>query len=69
MPGELGNEEEQAGVGYYEHRYSPDDSPNSPPMGTIGDMRCKPSPKSVMKVLRDFTKERLQNEQGIQEFP
>jgi len=24
MPGELGNEEDQQGVGYYEHRYSPD---------------------------------------------
>jgi len=24
MPGELGNEETQAGVGYYEHRYDPD---------------------------------------------
>lgn len=67
MPGELGNEDEQAGVGYYEHRYSPDETPNSPPMGPIGEMRPKPSQKSVMKVLRDYTTERMRSEQGKQE--
>jgi hypothetical protein len=84
MPGELGNEEEQSGVGYYEHKYSPDDTANMEPQGTIGDMKKKPSQnsasnseategtqnrptqRSVMKVLRNFTKERMQNEQGKQ---
>lgn len=66
MPGELGNEEEQSGVGYYEHRYSPDDTPNMEPQGTIGEMQKKPTQRSVMKVLRNFTKERMENEQGKQ---
>lgn len=69
MPGELGNEDEQQGVGYYEHRYSPDDDPNSEPPGQIGDMRKKPSQHSVLKVLRNFTEERMKLEQGAQEFP
>jgi hypothetical protein len=86
MPGELGNEEEQSGVGYYEHKYSPDDTPNMMPQGTIGEMRKKPSQnsapnsdstedtqnrptqRSVMKVLRNFTKERMEKEHGKQEL-
>jgi hypothetical protein len=86
MPGELGNEEEQSGVGYYEHKYSPDDTANMMPQGTISDMQKKPSqnsaPKSdssggtqnrpiqrsVMKVLRNFTKERMEKEHGKQEL-
>lgn len=68
MPGELGNEEEQSSVGYYEHRYSPDDDPCTEPPGTIEDMRKKTSPKSVMKVLRDYTENQMRSEQGKQEF-
>jgi|WetSurMetagenome_2_1015567.scaffolds.fasta_scaffold321476_1 hypothetical protein len=68
MPGELGNEEEQAGVGYYEHRTPPDDTPNMEPPGSIEDMRKKTRPTSVMKVLRDFTEEQMKNEQGKQEL-
>ena len=66
MPGELGNEEEQGGVGYYEHRYSPDDTANMEPRGTIEDMHKKPTQRSIMKVLRNFTKDRMENEQGKQ---
>ena len=55
MPGELGNEEEQPGVGYYEHRYSPDDDPSIAPRSETGDMKRQvKNPTSVMKVLRDF---------------
>lgn len=69
MPGELGNEEEQQGVGYYEHRYAPDDDPNTEPPGDIESMRKRPNNKSVMKVLRDFTEERMKAEQGkVQEY-
>jgi hypothetical protein len=67
MPGELGNEDEQQGVGYYEHRYAPDDDPNMPPRGTIEDMRKKTKPTSVMKVLRDYTEQCGIAEQGQQE--
>jgi hypothetical protein len=68
MPGELGNEEESNMVGYYEHRYSPDDTPNMEPPGTIENMQKKPTQRSVMKVLRNFTKERMEKEQGKQEL-
>jgi len=67
MPGELGNEEEQQGVGYYEHRVSPDDTPNMNPPGTISDMRKKVPSKSIMKVLRDFSEGQVPPESGKQE--
>lgn len=68
MPGELGNEDEQPEVGYYEHRYSPDDDPCTEPRGSIGDMKDRPSGGSVMRVLRKFTEERMKQEMGKQEF-
>lgn len=69
MPGELGNEDEQQQVGYYEHRYSPDDDPCTEPPGTIEDMKKKPSNSSVMRVLREFTEGKMKSEQGkIEEF-
>jgi hypothetical protein len=61
MPGELGNEEEQSGVGYYERRYSPDDDPNMTPPGAIEDMKKRVNPGSVMKVLRQFSDSRDKN--------
>ena len=64
MPGELGNEEEQQGIGYYEHRFSPDDDPNMLPAGTISEMRKKVPQTSVMKVLRDFSKAQMTDGQG-----
>lgn len=64
MPGELGNEEEQSEVGYYEHRYGPDEDPSTEPKGTIGDMVKKPSGESVMRVLRKYTEDRMKSERG-----
>ena len=68
MPGELGNEEEQQGVGYYEHRYSPDDDPCTEPSGDIGDMKKRPSNGSVMRVLRKFTEDQMKREESKQEY-
>jgi hypothetical protein len=59
MPGELGNEDEQQGVGYYEHRTAPDDDPNTNPPGTIEDMRKKLPNRSVMKVLRNYSEQQV----------
>lgn len=53
MPGELGDEEQ--GVGYYERRFSPDDSANMP-VEPMDSMRKKTKNVSVMKVLRDHIK-------------
>jgi|WetSurMetagenome_2_1015567.scaffolds.fasta_scaffold81630_3 hypothetical protein len=64
MPGELGNEDEQQGVGYYEHRFSPDDNANMLPAGSITDMKKKVPQTSVFKVLRDFSKSKMDGEQG-----
>lgn len=68
MPGELGNEEEQQGVGYYEHRSSPDGDPCTEPNGTIGDMKKKPPNGSVMRVLRKFTENQMKRDESKQEF-
>ena len=68
MPGELGNEEEQQGVGYYEHRFSPDVDPCTEPNGTIGDMKKKPPNGSVMRVLRKFTENQMKRDESKQEF-
>ena len=65
MPGELGDEQEQPEVGYYERRYVPDDDPNTSPFGVC---RRMPSGKSVLKVLRNFTEERMKQEQGREEY-
>ena len=64
MPGELGNEEEQQGVGYYEHRFSPDDDPNTLPPGPISDMRKRVPQTSVMKALRKFCETKMRDDQG-----
>jgi hypothetical protein len=60
MPGELGNEDEQMGVGYYERRYPTDSDPNLTPKGTIEDMKAKISKKSIMNVLRNYSKPKEQ---------
>jgi len=67
MPGELGNEEEQSSVGYYEHRIGPDEGPNIAPPTPIEDMRKKAKPTSVLKVLRDFTTKQMEADQGKQQ--
>jgi hypothetical protein len=51
MPGELGNEEMQQGVGYYENRYPPDLKPNE---DTMEEMRKRISNKSLLRVMRDY---------------
>lgn len=51
MPGELGNEEQQQGVGYYEKRYPPDLKPNE---DTMDEMRKRISNKSLLRVMRDY---------------
>lgn len=65
MPGELGNENEQQQVGYYEHRYPTNDDANTDPHGIPNKMRNKVNNgTSVMKVLRDFTKKQMEDQLG-----
>jgi len=65
MPGELGNENEQQQVGHYERRYPIDDDPNTDPHSCPNEMRNKVNNgTSVMKVLRDFTKQRMEEQVG-----
>ena len=47
MPGELGNEEEQQSVGYYEHRYQPriDDYPSP-------EQKKKPKLDMILNVIK-----------------
>jgi hypothetical protein len=49
MPGELGNEDEQQGAGYYEHRYrsNGDDPPTDP-----DTQSPKPKGDMVLRVIK-----------------
>jgi hypothetical protein len=54
MPGELGDEETQQGVGYYERRYVQTGEWNDPPP----DKKNKPRSSMIMSVLKKFEKDR-----------
>lgn len=55
MPGELGNEEEQLGVGYYEHRYKQDPDPNNPSEERFEDLVDRVSKRRILNVLKKFS--------------
>lgn len=53
MPGELGNEDEQQQVGYYEHRYVPCGDPNIPPPGIVDSWEgTKPRGSVLMRIMK-----------------
>ncbi len=50
MPGELGYEDEQQGVGYYERRYIPNGEANTPVPSE--EDRQRPNSRQVLNVIR-----------------
>ena len=54
MPGELGNEEEQLGAGYYEHRYKQDPDPNDPSEEVFDERANRISKRRILNVLKKF---------------
>lgn len=54
MPGELGNEDEQQGVGYYEHRYRQNPDQNDPSEEVFDERVNRISKRRILNVLKKF---------------
>lgn len=57
MPGELGDEQEQPGVGYYEHRYKQDHDPNDPSEEIFDERANQISKQRILNVLKKFSED------------